>query len=79
LPLGLLAGGFLMPEETTMGSKYNKAIAALLAAAGVFASSGLLAGTAELVLNTVIAAAGAALVLFVPNAAEPAPTAQPLP
>lgn len=49
-------------------SKYNKFITALLAAAGVFASSGLLHGTAELVLSTSIAAAGAALVLLVPNA-----------
>ena len=49
-------------------SRYSKFIAALLAAAGVFASSGLLTGTAELVLNTLIAAAGAALVLLVPNA-----------
>ena len=58
-----------------MGSKYNKAIAAGLAAAGVFASSGLLHGTAELVLNTVIAAAGAALVLLLPNR----PAGPPLP
>ena len=49
-------------------SKYSKFIAALLAAAGVFASSGLLNGTAELVLTTLIAAVGAALVLLVPNA-----------
>jgi hypothetical protein len=48
--------------------RYRKFIAALLAAAGVFASSGLLAGTAQLVLTTVIAAVGAALVLLVPNA-----------
>lgn len=48
-------------------SKYSKFIAALLAAAGVFASSGLLDGTAQLVLTTVIAAVGAALVLLVPN------------
>lgn len=47
--------------------KYNKFIAALLAAGGVFASSGLLHGTAELVLSTSIAAVGAALVLLVPN------------
>lgn len=49
-------------------SQYRKAIAAALAAAGVFASSGLLHGTAELVLNTIIAAVGAALVYLVPNA-----------
>lgn len=49
-------------------SKYRKFIAAALAAAGVFASSGLLHGTAELILSTTIAAAGAALVLLVPNA-----------
>ena len=48
--------------------QYAKFIAALLAAAGVIASSGLLHGTAELVLNTVIAAVGAALVYLVPNA-----------
>jgi hypothetical protein len=47
--------------------KYSKFITALLAAAGVFASSGLLDGTAELVLNTVIAAVGAALVYLLPN------------
>lgn len=49
-------------------SKYSKSITALLAAAGVIASSGLLNGTAELVLNTAIAAVGAALVYLVPNA-----------
>jgi hypothetical protein len=48
--------------------RYSKFVAALLAAAGMFASSGLLNGTAELVLNTVIAAVGAALVYLVPNA-----------
>lgn len=48
--------------------RYAKLIAALLAGAGVVASSGLLHGTAELVLNTAIAAAGAALVYLVPNA-----------
>jgi hypothetical protein len=51
-------------------SKYRKFIAAALAAAGVYASSGLLHGTAELVLSTTIAAVGAALVLLVPNADE---------
>jgi hypothetical protein len=49
--------------------KYRKFIAAALAAAGVVATSGLLDGRAELVLNTVIAAAGAALVYLVPNEA----------
>ena len=48
--------------------QYSKLVAAALAAAGVFASSGLLHGTAELVLNTLIAAAGAALVYLLPNA-----------
>lgn len=48
-------------------SKYAKFYAAALAAAAVVASSGLLNGTAELVLNTIIAAVGAALVLLVPN------------
>lgn len=56
--------------------KYSKFIAALLAAAGVFASSGLLSGTAELVLSTSIAAVGAALVLLVPNAQAKRPTGQ---
>lgn len=52
--------------------QYAKFIAALLAAAGVIVSSGLLHGTAELILNTAIAAAGAALVYLAPNAtAEP--------
>lgn len=51
-------------------AKYSKFIAALLAAAGVFATSGLLNGTAELVLNTLIAAAGAALVYLLPNQAD---------
>jgi hypothetical protein len=61
--------------------RYRKFIAAALAAAGVFASSGLLAGTAELVLTTIIAAVGAAAVLIVPNAPAPAdrPSAAPLP
>lgn len=49
--------------------KYNKFIMAAMAALGVVASSGLLDGQAELVLNTVIAAAGAALVYLVPNEA----------
>lgn len=48
-------------------SKYRKFIAAALAAAGVIVSSGLLHGTAELVLNTLIAAVGAALVVLLPN------------
>lgn len=49
-------------------SQYRKFIAAALAAAGVIASSGLLHGTAELAVNTIIAAVGAALVVLVPNA-----------
>jgi Na+-transporting NADH:ubiquinone oxidoreductase subunit NqrB len=53
-------------------NQYAKFAAALLAAAGVVVSSGLLHGTAELILNTAIAAVGAALVYLVPNAtAEP--------
>ncbi|HZE29893.1 MAG TPA: hypothetical protein VE198_00470 [Actinoallomurus sp.] len=55
--------------------QYRKFIAAAIAAAGVFASSGLLHGTAQLVLTTVIAAVGAAIVLLVPNA----PAAEQLP
>jgi hypothetical protein len=51
-------------------SKYSKFITAVLAAAGVFASSGLLHGAAELAVNTVIAAVGAALVYLVPNASS---------
>lgn len=51
--------------------QYAKFVAALLAAAGVIASSGLLHGTAELVLNTAIAAVGAGLVYLVPNATTP--------
>lgn len=51
-------------------SRYRKAIAAALAAAGVIVSSGLLHGTAELALNTAIAAVGAAMVVFVPNELE---------
>ena len=47
--------------------QYAKFIAALLAAAGVIAASGLLHGTAELVLNTAVSAAGAALVYLIPN------------
>lgn len=48
-------------------TKYSKFVAALLAAAGVVASSGLLDGQAELILNTCVAAAGAAAVILVPN------------
>lgn len=48
-------------------TKYSKFIAALIAAAGVVASSGLLHGQAELILNTCIAAAGAIAVIWVPN------------
>ena len=48
--------------------KYSKFIAAALAAAGVFASSGLLSGQAETVLNTLIASVGAALVYLLPSA-----------
>lgn len=51
--------------------KYAKFIAALLATAGVVASSGLLDGQAELILNTCIAAVGAAAVVLVPNAQVP--------
>lgn len=53
-------------------SRYRKFITAALAAAGVFASSGLLSGTAQLVLTTLIAAVGAALVAIVPNDQAPA-------
>lgn len=56
-------------------SKYRKFIAAALAAAGVFGSSGLFHGTAELVLTTTIAAVGAALVYLVPNASPATRTA----
>jgi hypothetical protein len=49
-------------------ARYAKFVGAALAALGVVASSGLLDGTAELVLNTIISAAGAAWVVLVPNA-----------
>ena len=48
-------------------AQYRKFIAAAIAAAGVVASSGLLDGHAELVLNTIITAVGAALVYVLPN------------
>ena len=47
--------------------KYSKFIAAALAAAGVIATSGLLTGQAQLWVNTIIAAVGAAAVYFVEN------------
>ena len=47
--------------------KYSKFIAAALAALGVVASSGLLDGQAALIVNTIIAAVGAAMVYLVPN------------
>ena len=50
--------------------KYSKFIAAALAALGVVASSGLLDGQAELIVNTLIAAVGAAMVYLVPNVDE---------
>jgi len=50
--------------------KYRKFYAAAAAALAVIASSGLLTGRAELVLNTLIAAVGAAAVYLLPN--EPA-------
>ena len=52
--------------------KYSKFIAAALAALGVVASSGLLDGQAELIVNTLIAAVGAAMVYLVPNVDEAA-------
>ena len=52
--------------------KYSKFIAAALAALGVVASSGLLDGQAELIVNTLIAAVGAAMVYLVPNVDETA-------
>lgn len=57
--------------------RYNKFILAILAAAGVIASSNLLGGQAELWVNTCIAAVSAALVYWVPNleASKPAPAA----
>ena len=48
--------------------RYAKFISALLAALGVVASSGLLDGQAQTVVNVVIAAVGAGLVYLVPNA-----------
>ena len=52
--------------------QYSKFIAAALAALGVVASSGLLDGQAELIVNTLIAAVGAAMVYLVPNVDETA-------
>ena len=46
---------------------YSKFISALLAALAVVASSGLLDGQTELILNTVIAAVGAGAVWYFPN------------
>lgn len=57
--------------------KYAKFVAALLSAAGVIASSGLLQGQAALILNTCIAAAGAAAVILVPNIDEYYTPAEP--
>lgn len=55
-----------MPH-TSSHKLYAKFYAAAAAAAGVVASSGLLDGKAELILNTVISAAGAAAVYLIPN------------
>lgn len=57
-------------------SRYYKFIVALAAAAGVIASSGVLDDTAELLVNTIVAAVGAGLVYLVPNAPR-LPTAPP--
>lgn len=46
---------------------WRKGIAAVLAAIGVVASSGLLSGATEAWVNTAVAAVGAALVILVPN------------
>lgn len=51
--------------------KYAKFVVAVLAAAGVVASSGLLDGQAEMWVNTGVAAVGAALVYLVPNVQLP--------
>ncbi|MGH3095230.1 MAG: hypothetical protein ACRDMV_04425 [Streptosporangiales bacterium] len=62
-------------------SNYAKFIAALLAAAGVVASSGLLDGRPELWLNVAISAVGAAVVILVPNIDKyriPAGSAEPV-
>lgn len=48
-------------------SRYRKGVAAVLAAAGVIASSGLLHGAAQTWANAIIAAAGAAAVILLPN------------
>lgn len=47
--------------------EYRKFVAAVLAAAGVIASSGLLDGQTELWVNTLVAAVGAAMVYLVEN------------
>ena len=56
-------------------NRYRKFITADVAALGVILSSGLLHGTAETVLNVLLAAVGAALVYLVPNDPAPAPAA----
>lgn len=48
-------------------SRYRKGMAAALAALGVIASSGLLHGTAEAIVNVAVAAIGAAAVTLIPN------------
>lgn len=50
---------------------YNKFILALLAAAGVIASSHLLSGNVEEWVNVSIAAVSAALIYWVPNIPKP--------
>jgi hypothetical protein len=52
-------------------ARYSKFIAAVLAFAGVVASSGLLDGQAQAWTNCIIAAVGAALVYLIPNADLP--------
>lgn len=49
-------------------AQYQKFLAALTAAIGILISQGLLAGTAEAVVNGVIGFVGALLVALLPNA-----------
>ncbi|HET6917275.1 MAG TPA: hypothetical protein VFH56_14370 [Acidimicrobiales bacterium] len=60
-------------------AKYRKFYLAAVAAVGVIVASGLLTGKVEMIVNTIIAAVGAASVYVFPNATDtptpPAPAA----
>jgi hypothetical protein len=61
-----------VPDWLTL-AQTRKAVAAATAAAGVLAAQGLLTGAAQSWVTGCCAAAGAALVLLVPNADPPEP------